>query len=199
MENKKELRKRMISLREKQSQTDRKRWSRQIVDYVLQWDLYRQADTLALFLPFGHEVDIAPLVDKAVEAGKTALIPKVDKEANELRFYCFTDWDQLVPGPFGIREPDSSRAEPGRLRDIQLIVTPGLAFDRYGGRLGYGGGFYDRFFSRLLAESGNRLPPRAGVGFEIQVVERIPMQPYDVPITHLITEKGIASLAGGSS
>lgn len=195
MTGKRELRKSMLSLRGSLSSQHRKEWSSRIIDHFLAWETYSQSKVIAMYLPFGDEADISPLVEHAHLAGKTVVIPKVYKVVKRMEFYQFTGWGNLMAGPYGIREPDPLRAPLVMSRDLELIITPGVAFDRRGGRLGYGGGYYDRYFARMESESerDGALPPRVGVGFDMQIVERVPTDQFDFLLTHLVTENGIVS------
>ena len=95
--------------------------------------------------------------------------------------------DRLRTGRYGVREPE--RDEPAPRGAIQLIVIPGLAFDRQGGRMGYGAGYYDRFLRHRAARRG-------GVCFEAQLVERVPRGAHDVRMEILVTERGVYRPAG---
>ncbi|MBO8171656.1 MAG: 5-formyltetrahydrofolate cyclo-ligase [Bacillaceae bacterium] len=189
--DKREIRRKILALRGNLTEDERNQKSDCIVQRLIGWELYQQAKTLAVFISFGDEADLSALIDHAVENEKEVLIPRVvDRKNGQLRFYRFTGWDQLETGAYGIREPDPKQAEAGRIEELDLIITPGVAFDRTGSRLGYGGGYYDRFFASLSREC-REMPPRAGVGFELQIVDQIPVESFDVRLTHLVTEKEI--------
>ncbi len=91
----------------------------------------------------------------------------------------------LKQGVYGIMEPDPEKAEEADVSLLEAVVVPGVAFDRHGGRMGYGGGFYDRFLAGL-----DRLPFLVGVGFSMQVVEHVPLEPHDIRLDGIVTEKG---------
>lgn len=91
----------------------------------------------------------------------------------------------LKQGVYGIWEPDPDQAEKADLSRLEAILVPGVAFDSRGGRMGYGGGYYDRFLATL-----EKLPFLAGVGFGMQVVEEVPLEPHDILLDALVCEKG---------
>ena len=97
--------------------------------------------------------------------------------------------DGLVEGRFGIREPGSGSPRP--FEDIDLIVVPALAYDRTGGRLGRGGGFYDRFLAR-----DDMRAVRCGLGFDEQVTEQLPTHAHDLPVAIVVTDRQVLRFAG---
>lgn len=153
----------------------------------------RQARTLLFYLSFRHEVATAPMVRRALEMDKRVCAPEVLPAERRLvprllpPLTMPASLDEplpgLVRGPLGILQPDPATCAAVPLEEINLVVIPGVAFDRRGHRLGYGHGYYDRF----LAE----LPPatwRVGLAFAGQMVEEIPADLWDLPMHLLVTE-----------
>jgi 5-formyltetrahydrofolate cyclo-ligase len=137
------------------------------------------AGTVLLFSSFGSEVATGPMADRWRERGTRILLPYIDgpgMEAAEVRA-----GDELVRAPYGVREP--ARQDPVDPHEVDLVVTPGLAFDRRGHRLGYGGGYFDRYLTRLRHDA-----VRIGIGFAVQVVERLPVGPGDQRVHLVVTE-----------
>jgi 5-formyltetrahydrofolate cyclo-ligase len=134
---------------------------------------------VAAYVPIGGEADPCPLLDAAVAAGCSLVLPHVIDRATPLRF---VEWDQEAPlaaGPFGLVQPVDHA--PELVPDI--IVTPLLAFDRHGNRLGQGAGHYDRAFAAC---------PRAwrvGVAWSVQEVTMLAPDPWDVPLQAIATEQ----------
>lgn len=133
---------------------------------------WQGARTVLLYRAVAPEFSIVGLTNAAWREGKRVLFPRV--EGRELRLHEATSWSQLRPGAYGIPEPPVSApaVEPAA---VDLAVVPGLAWDAHGGRLGRGAGFYDR----LLPQLGG---PAWGVGFDAQVVERVPAAPHDARV-----------------
>jgi 5-formyltetrahydrofolate cyclo-ligase len=136
---------------------------------------------LALYATKGSEVDTSRIDAAARSAGLVVVYPRVIEAARTLAFHAVTV-DELAPARFGLREP-SADAAAVELADVAAFVVPGLAFDRGGGRIGWGRGHYDATFA---AASPSAL--RVGLAYECQLVERVAREPHDVAIHFLVTE-----------
>jgi 5-formyltetrahydrofolate cyclo-ligase len=134
---------------------------------------------VASYAPVGGEADPAPLVRAAIAADCTIALPHVVDRATPLRFLAWDVDAPLVSGPFGLRQPGDHPHEVAP----DLILTPLVAFDRTLARLGQGAGHYDRAFVRFPAAL------RIGVAFSVQEVDRLPTDPWDVPLHAIITER----------
>ena len=148
--------------------------------------VFAACTTCCLYCSFRSEVATGPLLRACLRAGKTVGAPLTLPAVSRLRMVRITDPDHdLEPGYLGIAEPRRELVEQAALdhATIDLVILPGAAFDREGQRLGYGGGFYDRFLAR---EAPRAL--RVGLGFAVQVVERLPVLPHDMPMDLLFTE-----------
>jgi 5-formyltetrahydrofolate cyclo-ligase len=152
------------------------------------WDAYR---SVLLFLSTRHEIDTGPLLEAAFASGKVPFAPRT--EGGRLRFHRIPSprgpWER---GPFGIREPAALPGTALEAADFPvLVVTPGLGFDRRGGRLGKGGGFYDRFFAEPAVPGAGPLPCFA-LGFcaAAQIVPEIPLAAHDKRMNALCTGAG---------
>ncbi len=141
---------------------------------------FRAAGWVLGFIPLRSEPDLLSLITAAAAAGRTVLLPRWDPAAGEY-FPAIAPHDgSLVPGPFGIPQPAPEAAAVPHDR-LDLILVPGLAFDREGRRIGRGKGFYDR----LLAKA-----PQArkwGVAFDLQIVDEIPIETHDVNLDRIAT------------
>jgi len=149
---------------------------------------YASARTVFAYYPMGSELDPRPLLEKALCEGKTVALPKV-MGRERMAFYPVTSWDSLLPGPFGLREPESGGDEilP---QTGDLILVPCLLFSREGQRVGYGGGYYDRW----LAAHGEGAAMI--VAFSAQEAAITP-EAHDVALRRIATEKGVFSSQGG--
>jgi len=153
-----------------------------------------QARCVALFAPLPPEPDVKLLIEEAWAEGKQVVLPLMIKHKTgpELDWHEVTDWDEVVlPGPFGLREPDPLRCPRIAATDIDCAFVPGLAFDHAGFRLGRGGGFYDYFLSRAPADL-----PRFGLMFDCQRVPEVPRETHDQALKLFITENKIWSVEG---
>lgn len=186
-EDRKTLRQQILTLRHRLSAVDRQHKSGVITASLLQLPEVIEAKTLFLYVNFRGEVETMPLIRKALAQGKTVCVPLTDPENSRLLAFQITDpQHDLRPGYCGIPEPDPEKLAVIAPRMIETILLPGSVFDHHGGRLGYGGGFYDRFLATEAPKAR-----RVGVAFELQVVNRLPLLPHDQPLHCLVTEDAI--------
>ena len=142
---------------------------------------FHRAKVLALYAPIHHEVETAAVAACALLTGKTLLYPAV--VGSEMQLRRVRALAELIPGRFGIPEPTGEVWEPDA---ADIIVVPGVAFDRTGRRIGYGKGYYDRALHRL--EGTGRL---VGFCYDFQLFEEIVGEPHDVTMDLIVTEIGV--------
>lgn len=142
---------------------------------------FQAAKNLLIYVSKNDEVETHELIKDCLNSGKKVYAPKIEND--KLTIYEIADWHQLKPGTFDILEPytDSIEAHPEK---ADLILIPGVAFDKYGHRLGYGKGFYDRLLKNTKAH-------KIGLAFEEQIVEKIPAEEHDVALDLIITDQSI--------
>ncbi|MEM9053893.1 MAG: 5-formyltetrahydrofolate cyclo-ligase [Pseudomonadota bacterium] len=142
----------------------------------------RYGPTVALYLPIGSEIDPRPLMDKLVNAGAKFALPCVLDDGSMI-YRHYTRGDPLEKRAFGLLEPFH------KVPEVQptLILTPLLAFDRQGNRLGYGKGHYDRAIARLREQGRVFI---CGLAFHGQEVDALPAEPHDIPLDWVMTERG---------
>ena len=164
------------------------------------WEEFRGLHTLhpleslriCAYMPFGPELDILPLMHQLRHAGCILYIPRTHPEDHSLSWYHWTEELVLNRGKFGILEPDepSVPVTVEELHKVDLILVPGLAFDRLGGRLGLGAGYYDRFLGRW-ARKGTTSPRLWSLIYGCQVIEHIPMESHDIPVDVIVTDREV--------
>lgn len=142
------------------------------------------AAVVAGFWPMREEIDVLPLLVAVVEQGGRAALPAVVGRDRPLEFRLWHPGMALETGPFGTRHPPASAG----VMQPDVVLVPLVAFDRAGGRLGYGGGFYDRTLARLREE---RPVLAAGVAYAGQAVPQVPEEAHDEPLDWIATETGI--------
>lgn len=148
---------------------------------------------VALYAPLPSEPDIHPLIEEAWARGKRVVLPLMIKHGDKpkLDWHEVTSWDDVVvPGPFGLREPEPLRCPRVAIKELDCVFVPGMAFDDRGIRLGRGGGFYDYFLSQAPATL-----PCIGMMFAQQKVSNVPSEPHDQLLRSVITEDGLISFA----
>ena len=178
---KKETRKKMIKMRGSLSKEYRVEGSKDILNSLVTDKRVEDADTIFVFLSFGIEVDTLPLVEQLLGAGKSVCIPLiVDKNMKAIGI---DNLHQLQKNKMGILEPLGDEREVHR-EEIDLIVVPGVAFDSRGYRIGYGGGYYDKFM-----EDMKRSVPKIAISYDIQIIEKVNKDPWDIRVDSLVTEK----------
>ncbi|MBR5125860.1 MAG: 5-formyltetrahydrofolate cyclo-ligase [Oscillospiraceae bacterium] len=138
---------------------------------VIASDAYRNAKSIYGYIPFNQEVWLYPLLEQTLHDGKTLALPKC--YGSEMRFIVVSDLTRIQQNEKGIPEP--AEDAPVASDPHALVIVPGLAFDLHGYRVGYGGGYYDRF---LALEPDH---PTIGLCFDFQLVDQVPADPYDIP------------------
>ncbi len=133
---------------------------------------YKNAGTIYGYLPYNQEVRTIPMLEQALADGKRVAVPKVI--GDEMKFIYITDFSQVEKGYAGIPEPIDDGPEADDL--TALVLMPGLAFDPEGHRIGYGGGFYDRF----LAKEPNH--PTVALCYEFQMLPKLETEEFDIPV-----------------
>ncbi len=153
----------------------------------------KAAHIFFIYINFRSEVETRHLISVLLKKGKTVSVPLCHPEKHQMEAIAIENLDQLVSGAWGIPEPPPKLASTSRVDPaiIDIIVMPGAAFDCYGGRVGYGGGFYDRFVARVPQAQ------RIGLAFELQIVPRIPLAPHDALVDSIVTERRIIPAGRG--
>ncbi len=185
--NKKELRRKIIGLRDRLSGAEIEEKSRLIAANLYSLPEYSGAETVMFFITFGTEVNTRPMVEETILRGKTVLAPKALPKTRELLPAEIEDWESdLAPGAYNIPEPVEDRLRPVEPHTIDLLMVPGVAFDLEGNRLGYGGGYYDRFFNLLRKDT-----PLVALVFDLQLVGAVPVEKWDRRVDLIVTEKRV--------
>ena len=166
------------------SQEERARWSKSICEGLL--PLLDGISTLLLFYPKGSEIDLLPVFHAARARGILCAFPRCGVKKGEMEFYYVNNLDGLEAGAYGIREPKEGAIPVTDLTGA-LMLVPALAFDREGHRIGYGGGYYDRYLQKHGVRS-------IGVIYEALLADSLPHEPHDVSVEILVTERRILSV-----
>ena len=165
---------------------DRARESAAICGQGVLWHPFADAQCVMAYVPMPSEVDVRPMIAMLLGRGVTVCLPRIDWEGSGLTPVPIQDLDHdLGPAERGVRQPRADLAPLGA-DDVQVVVLPGLAFDSRGGRLGQGGGFYDRW----LADRATGVRT-LGVAYACQMVEQVPMAGHDRRIDAVATAGGL--------
>jgi len=210
MSEKQEIRKRIKAIRKALSASEHQMKSERICREAAKWvdGQARSGQESAnrsvfVYLPYEHEIDVIPFIQHCWEQGYEVYAPRVDQAVGQMQLFRIHSLSDVEVGSFGIREPKLSLPllPESRWATLDWVVVPGLAFDQHGGRMGYGGGYYDRFMARLVEadpDESVRRPVCIALAFGFQVIERVPMEPHDLRVDTIITEDMtlITDLAG---
>ncbi len=181
---KENLRKKYLTLRRQTSKEQLFAWSNQIQEAVLDYVEDKKIDTVMLYAAFRGEPETHWLLQKLLERKKRVALPKSQKNGI-MEAYVVSTLEALVPATFGILEPPADVLLPQN--EQQLILVPGAVFGRDGSRIGYGAGFYDRYLAGCLQAI------KAGLCYEFALIDRVPMDVYDVKMDFFFTENGLVN------
>ncbi|MEW5898924.1 MAG: 5-formyltetrahydrofolate cyclo-ligase [Bacillota bacterium] len=161
--------------------------SANILKRLLALEEYRRAAVLMTYVDFRNEVRTGDLIRESLARGKRVAVPFTDPRDRRLIPSLLLNFpEDLAPGTWGILEPAPGCLRPVKPAEIDLVVVPGVAFDEKGNRLGYGGGYYDRFLPQTRPGCFHVAP-----AFELQIRPELTPDPYDCPVHCLVTEKRV--------
>jgi 5-formyltetrahydrofolate cyclo-ligase len=183
VKDKRGIRKEMKARLEAQSGDDRRRKSLAIGEKLFALEAFRAAKCVAFYVAMPHEVDTAPMIDRALAAGMRVTVPRCDMETVELTLYEIRNRSNLQRGTWGIYEPDPHPAHVVHPENVSVVIVPGVAFDLTGNRIGNAKGFYDRFLKRV--------PPGAlkiGLAYGLQILPSVPVEAHDVKLDMVLTD-----------
>ncbi|MCL5291012.1 MAG: 5-formyltetrahydrofolate cyclo-ligase [Actinobacteria bacterium] len=185
------LRTRKLAERNALEQVVRVEMSALVTNRLLDLKEFKLSGVVMAYASFGSEVETRVLIDASLRASKRVVLPVVERER---RLLLGEIWDtsELVPGAFGIPEPAREALSLVEPEEVDLAIVPGVAFDCRGYRVGYGGGYYDRFLRLLRSDV-----PRVALAFDMQLVDAVPAGDLDLPVDMIITESRIIACQSG--
>ncbi len=158
--------------------------SRAAAGRVISLDAFAQAEVVMLYLPIPGEVDTKPIAQAAWAKGKTVVAPTACYNCRTMRpIFCRPEDEEMFHPHHGLRQPHRATGEVP-IEQIDLLVVPGMAFDKQCNRLGRGGGFYDRFLANPQLHAAT-----VGIAFAEQIVDSLPIQPNDRPVGLVVTDE----------
>ncbi|OAB39375.1 hypothetical protein PMSD_05485 [Paenibacillus macquariensis subsp. defensor] len=190
---KKNLRYNMNNARNALTNVQREQWSNEAIRHMTQKLEFMRINNFLVYISFRSELNTRSLIEWGWNKGIQVLVPRCDPNDYSMDIYPLQCWDELAFGSYGIEEPNPLRTcALGHDYVPEVIIVPGLAYDRLGGRLGYGRGYYDRLYERLHVNH-KRAPILMGLGYEMQIVNKVPMDRHDAMLDILVTENGIVN------
>ncbi len=183
-----QLRRQLQSVLVELSSEQRSEKSKVACQNLINTEQFQRASVVMLYLSLPHEVDTSPAILCAWQQGKTVAVPKVSWQQRHMIPVEISSLETgISAGVGGLRNPVTGVPVP--LEEIDLVVAPGLGFDRQGHRLGRGGAFFDRFFA-----SKDLKAARCGLAFSEQIIDSVPVQEHDQSVDFLVTDEGVISV-----
>jgi len=180
---KEKLRKEIKEKRRKIPKEEQRKKGKEIKERLFSLLEYKFTETILFYISYGSEVGTHEIIKEALNE-KRVVVPISNKNDFSLILSELKDWDDLEIGSYGILEPKKDSINEVKIGEIDLIIVPGVAFDKSGNRLGHGKGYYDR-----LLKNSNAV--KIALCYELQVVDKVPTDENDIPVDIIITEKKI--------
>ncbi len=175
---KKEIRHEMRLRKKKVTKEEREQAGREIYETLIQMPEFQEAKSISIYVAYNQEIPTVPIIEKALSLGKEVASPIV--ENGEIEFYRYTSLDTLKESQYGILEPNK---ELGVVSEDSLIIMPGVAFDENRNRIGYGGGYYDRYMMR------HKELKTIAIAYDFQVYKELECEEKDYKPRKILTEK----------
>jgi len=188
-EEKKKIRKEILSFRNNMNQYEKNKKDTIIKEKFLDSDYYKKSKNIFIYISYGSEINTKEIINIALNEGKSVFVPRTVFETKAMDAVKINSLDNMKKVKYGALEP--SEEEPYiSPDDLDVIVVPGVAFDRDGGRTGYGAGFYHRYFKKISKDRAKKIK-KVALAYDFQLINNIPMNDKDVRIDCIITEKEI--------
>lgn len=180
------MRQELLAKRKALTEAQRREYEEAILRQLTAMPEVQEAKVLLLYLDFRGEVSSEGMIRWGIAQGKTVCAPVTVVDERRLIPVRIETAGEYDVGAYGIREPKLREELVVGIEEIDAVILPGVGFDRKGGRLGYGGGYYDRFLPRLRPDAY-----KIAVAYEAQVIEAVPMEEHDTILDALVTERGV--------
>ncbi|TFD97517.1 5-formyltetrahydrofolate cyclo-ligase [Jeotgalibacillus salarius] len=179
--DKKKIRQLMLNQLHNLPEKEKKLYTNHIHQKILTSKEWIESDIIAITISRGQEIDTKALINQALEEGKKVCAPRCEPDTKKLFFHYIKSLEEAVPSFFGLLEPEP-HLPLAHKSEIDLVIVPGLAFSSSGYRVGFGGGYYDRFLSDYIGYS-------ISMAFSFQLIEDNFAESYDIPVSKVITER----------
>lgn len=180
------IRKEILALREALAPEEVYAKSQKVSDKLINTIMYEKSNNIFTYLNFRNEIRTDIIINHALSNNKNIFIPLCNSSIKELVLCKMNSWNDLKPNKMGILEPVNETIQIANRKLIDIAIVPGAVFDRQGNRIGYGAGYYDKFFFSLKNDI-----LKIGVCYSFQVVESVTPSAHDVPMDYIITENEI--------
>ncbi|MBD7983155.1 5-formyltetrahydrofolate cyclo-ligase [Sporosarcina sp. Sa2YVA2] len=176
-----EIRKSVLKLLNNMFEYEHDRKSAVIMNQLIESDSFKKAKCVAVTISRYPEVDTRPIIKYAWQMGKRVAVPKCNARTREMDFRTINSFEDLETVYMDLLEPIESKTKSVRKDEIDLQIVPGVVFSKEGYRIGFGGGYYDRYLEQYKGDS-------VSLAFEIQMMNEVPVQSHDLPVDRIITE-----------
>jgi 5-formyltetrahydrofolate cyclo-ligase len=177
------IRKLIIQKRKALSNLKQNEKSLVIAQRLLNMGEFKTSKAVFCFLSTAHEVKTEEIILKAFRLGKDVLVPLLNPQEGNMQIVRVPSDAKFIIGKHGVREPSLKTGEVVSSACIDFVVTPGLAFDTFGNRIGYGGGHYDKLFKNISNDV-----TRVAIGYDFQILESVPCSNFDESVHFIVTE-----------
>ena len=186
MRRKQLLRVQVKEKRKQLSQNEHEQWSSRLNANLIKWMKQLNPTHIKGFIPYAGEPNIWPFIHYCWSNAITFIVPKCEQQTSAMTWYSIEREEQLIKGAYNILEPNPLLCKP-IVEEVKLVLVPGLAFTNKGDRLGYGGGYYDRFYERTNGEVDKWI----GVCFAQFIYEALPTEKHDFKCNFIVTDAGV--------
>ena len=180
-EEKKVLRNKILEIRDSLNNNEKELIDNKIFNELINTDLYKRSINIFIYISFSNEINTRSIIEKAFKDKKNVFIPKVYKDDKLMKAIKLNSIDELKKNSMGILEPidDSNYIEK---ENIDLIVVPGVVFDKECNRIGYGGGYYDRYLKDIKSKKN-----KIALAYDLHIVDKIESEVHDIKVDYIIT------------
>lgn len=183
--NKKNTRINILKIREALIEEDHDLKDNIIFDKLYNLDLYKNSNNIFVYINYKDEINTKRFINKALEDGKKIYVPKIYRDTRTMKAIFINSLDNLEKNSMGILEPNDDTLVINK-KDIDLIIVPGAVFDKSFNRIGYGGGYYDKYLEEIR-EKDNKI----ALAYDFQIIDEIEAEDHDIKMDYIITDKRI--------
>ncbi|MBU9724217.1 MULTISPECIES: 5-formyltetrahydrofolate cyclo-ligase [Bacillaceae] len=189
--DKKQLRQQVKETLSSLSEEEKRLKTKKIQQHLFLLSAWKEAEVIGVTVSVGNEIDTYEIMERAWAEGKDVAVPKCFPNEKQLIFYKITSLDDLEESFYGLKEPQVERSTELMPEEISLLIVPGLIFDQKGYRVGYGGGYYDRFLNKFGTYFHT-----CSLCYDFQLSKELPVESHDIPVQTVVTDvKTLANLS----
>lgn len=190
MYTKDNIRQEFLKKRRKMNKEEAIKCSEDIISQLTNSQVFKESENIMIYLSFNNEVDTFKLMEYCLNNGKRVIVPYcIKKERKIIPSEIKNPNTELKTSSLGFKEPDLANLREVKIEDIDLVIVPGVVFDECGNRIGFGGGYYDRFLKRL-----KNTTMTIAICYDYQLIDKVPVDELDIPVKCIMTDKRIVTI-----